>query len=112
MPKSIRIRMASEMLSNEELWKKEVLLTQADFTMGHGLVGIPVKAFFTVMAVASRRVVPAVHANSTALPSRQLVQLHAELTASTVHVAVAGCEESNKKTVGKSLDQICVTSYQ
>ena len=43
------------------------------------------------MAVASGRVVATVEADSSALPPRQLVQLHVETTPSGVKVAVTGC---------------------
>lgn len=54
---------------------------------------ISVKALLAVVAVAARGVVAAVHADPSALPPRQLVQLHVESAAAGVEVAVARCEE-------------------
>lgn len=52
---------------------------------------VPVEALLAVVAVAPRGVVAAVHADPSALPARQLVQLHVESTAPGVQVAVTRC---------------------
>ena len=59
--------------------------------MGDGLGQVPVIALLAVVAVAPRRVVATVEADPSALPPRQLVQLHVEATAAGVQVAVTGC---------------------
>lgn len=67
-------------------------LTFAGLAVGDGLAEVPVEALLAVVAVPPRRVVPAVEADATALPARELVQLHVEAATPSVQVAVAGCE--------------------
>lgn len=59
--------------------------------MSDGPGHVPVKALLAVVAVAACGVVAAVHAHTSALPPRQLIQLHVESTAARMEVAVARC---------------------
>lgn len=54
---------------------------------------VSVKALLAVVAMAARSVVATVHADTSALPPRQLIQLHVESTASGMEVAVTRCRE-------------------
>lgn len=69
--------------------------------MRDGLGHVPEEALLAVVAVASGRVVATVHAHASALPPRQLVQLHVEAAAPGVQVAVAryegGIREGEKR---------------
>lgn len=65
-------------------------LTLASPAVSHGSAHVSVEAFLAVVAVAAGGVVAAVHAHASALPPRQLVQLHVEAAAASVQVAVAG----------------------
>ena len=56
--------------------------------MGDGLGQVPVVALLAVVAVPPGRVVAAVEADSSALPPRQLVQLHVEPASPGMQVAV------------------------
>lgn len=64
--------------------------------MSDRLSHVSVKALLAVVTVAPSCVVAAVHADSSAFPPRQLVQLHVESTATGVQVAVACCEQRPK----------------
>lgn len=66
-------------------------LTFAGASVSDGPGHVPVKALLAVVAVAACGVVAAVHADTSALPPRQLIQLHVESTASRMEVAVARC---------------------
>lgn len=59
--------------------------------MSDGPGHVSVKPLLAVVAVAARSVVAAIHADSTALPPRQLIQLHVESTATGMEVAVTRC---------------------
>lgn len=65
--------------------------------MSDGSGHVSVKALLAVVAVAASGVVAAVHADSSALPPRQLIQLHVESTAAGVEVAVARCREGKER---------------
>lgn len=67
-------------------------LTFAGLAVCDGLAEVPVEALLAVVAVPPRGVVPAVEADSAALPARELVELHVEAAAPGVQVAVAGCK--------------------
>lgn len=70
--------------------------------MRDGSGHVSVEPLLAVVAVAAGGVVAAVHAHASALPPRQLVQLHVESTAAGVEVAVARCREREdrlKRTV-------------
>lgn len=60
---------------------------------------VSVKALLAVVAVAACSVVAAVHADPSALPPRQLVQLHVESTATGMEVAVARCRGKRKVNI-------------
>lgn len=66
-------------------------VTFAGLAVGDGFGQVSVVALLAVVAVAPRCVVATVEADSSALPPRQLVQLHVEAAASGVKVAVTGC---------------------
>lgn len=59
--------------------------------MSDGSTHVSVKSLLAVVAVASCCVVATVHANPSALPPRQLVQLHVETATAGVEVTVTCC---------------------
>lgn len=59
--------------------------------MSDGPGHVSVEALLAVVAMAACGVVAAVHAYTSALPPRQLIQLHVESTATRMEVAVARC---------------------
>lgn len=67
------------------------LLTFAGAPVSDGPGHVSVEALLAVVAVAACGVVTAVHAHASALPPRQLIQLHVESAAARVEVAVARC---------------------
>lgn len=67
---------------------KTSLHTFAGASVWDGLSHVSVVALFTVVTVASGRVVSTVEANSSAPASWQLIQLHVEPTAACVQVTV------------------------
>lgn len=71
-------------------------VTFASSPVRDGLGHVPVVTLLAVVAVASRRVVPAVEADATASAARQLVQLHVEAAAAGVQVTVAGWRERER----------------
>lgn len=75
------------------VWLVVGLLTFAGPPVSDGSGHVSVKALLAVVAVAPGGVVAAVHADASALPPRQLVQLHVEATAAGVKVTVARCEK-------------------
>lgn len=79
--------------------------TFAGASVSDGPGHVPVKALLAVVAVAACRVVAAVHADASALPPRQLVQLHVESAASRVEVAVARCRGKRVRAVS------CVNAF-
>lgn len=60
---------------------------------------VSVKALLAVVAVAACSVVAAVHADPSALPPRQLIQLHVESTATGMEVAVTRCRGKRKVNI-------------
>lgn len=77
--------------------------TFAGFPVRDGFGQVSVVALLAVVAVASGCVMATVEADPSALPSRQLVQLHVETAPPGVKVAVAGC--GGNKTGGKWLNE-------
>lgn len=81
--------------------------TFAGLAVGDGLAEVAVEAFLAVVAVPSRRVVPAVQADAAALAPRQLVELHVEAAPPGMEVAVTGCERQRAETIS-----ICARSQR
>lgn len=74
--------------------------TFAGFPVRDGLGQVSVVALLAVVAVASGAVVAAVEANASALPPRQLVQLHVEATSPGMKVTVTRWEGGEKRGGG------------
>lgn len=66
-------------------------LTLAGPSVADGSGQVSVEALLAIVAVAAGGVVAAVHADASALPPRQFIQLHVEAAAAGVEVAVARC---------------------
>lgn len=66
---------------------------------------VSVKTLLAVVAVAACSVVATVHAYTSALPPRQLIQLHVESTATGMEVAVARCRRKRGNAVS------CVNAF-
>lgn len=75
------------------------LLTFAGTSVGDGPGHVSVEALLTVVAVPTCSVVATVHAHASALPPRQLIQLHVESTATGMEVAVARCRRKRVHAV-------------
>lgn len=67
--------------------------------MSDGPGHVSVKALLAVVAVTACSVVATVHAHSSALPPRQLIQLHVESAATGMEVAVARCRRKRVNVV-------------
>ena len=74
-------------------------LTFAGLAVLDGPAAVAEEALPAVVTVPAGRVVPAVEADATALPARQLVQLHVEPTPPRVQVTVARCRRDNMAPV-------------
>lgn len=74
-----------------------VCVTFAGSSVSDWLNHVSVEALLTVVTVTASRVVTAIHANSSAFPTRKLEQLHVESTATGVQVAVARCGQRGKR---------------
>lgn len=85
------------------VWLVVGLLTFAGPPVSDGSGHVSVKALLAVVAVAPGGVVAAVHADASALPPRQLVQLHVEATAAGVKVTVARCERRRRGEYGTNV---------
>lgn len=85
-------------------------LTFAGSSVSDGSGHVSVKALLAVVAVAAGGVVAAVHADPSALPPRQLVQLHVESTATGVEVAVARCRGKRGKLASAKVSK-CISIF-
>lgn len=63
-------------------------LTFAGITMGHGFLGVPVKALAAVVTVSTRRIMSTFYANPATLLSREGVQPNVKTTAAGMEIAI------------------------
>lgn len=79
------------------VFRFSTLHTFAGLSVRDGLRHVSVVALLAVVAVATRRIVAAVQADSSAFPPGEFVKLHVETTAPRMEVTVACCGKGNKK---------------